>query len=129
MSNPFFRETLLTNRLMLIGITLIILVGTAYYGTAVEDWLRMLPILALIVFAFIIKEWRIKKRSKELDERLQTINQQAVSTGFYLVLAVVFWFWTKEIVLDGTVSTRTIMELAAAAIGLAGSYLYLRTKM
>ncbi len=60
------------------------------------------------------------------------MTHQAVSTGFYAVLAVVFWFWTKELVQDGTVSTRTIrtiMELAAAVVGIVGSYLYLRTKM
>ena len=128
-SNPFFKETLLINRLLLVGVATIILVGTAYYGKTVEDWLRIPPILALIVLAFFLKERRIKRRSKDLDERLQAMTHQAVSTGFYAVLAVVFWFWTKELVQDGTVSTRTIMELAAAVVGIVGSYLYLRTKM
>lgn len=129
MSNPFARESLRINRIMLVALALIIIAGTGYYGGTTEAWLRILPILALIVIAFLVKEWRIKKRMKELDERLQLITHYAVSTGFYAVLAVVFWFWTKEMVQDGTISTRTILELTAALIGFVGSYLHLRTRM
>lgn len=129
MSNPFFKETLRVNRLILAGVALIILAGTAYYGETVGDWLRVLPVLALIVLAFVVKEWRIRKRSKELDERLQAITRRAVAAGFYALAAVVFWYWTKEMVQDGTVSTRTIVEFGAAAAGIVGAYLYLKTRM
>ncbi|MTI82018.1 MAG: hypothetical protein FH758_14305 [Firmicutes bacterium] len=128
-NNSFIKEIKLINRIMLVTISIIILAGTLYYGDSIEDWMGNFFILAVIFIAFVTKKKRIKRKEKELDERAQMITYYALSVGFYAMLSVVFWFYTKELVQYGEISTRTLMEFMAAMIGYVGSYYYLRKKM
>ena len=129
MNNPFVKEIMFINRVMLGLFSVIIIIATWYYGGTSENWISSLMIVAIIGIAFVSKKWRIKKRIKELDERLQVITYYALSAGFYTVLSVIFWFYAKELIQDGAISVRTQVELFGGLLGYVGTYLYLKKKM
>lgn len=110
-------------------VTLIILVAAGYYGGKdIEAWLRIFPVILLILIAFITKKWRIKRKAKEIDERLQMITYYALSVGFYSILGVLFWFYTEEMVQEGALSLRTQMEMYAGLLGYLGAYFYFKKR-
>lgn len=129
MNNPFVKEIMFINCLMLVVFAVIILTATWYYGGTTENWINSLIVIGIMVLALISKKWRIKKQIKKLDERLQVITYYALSAGFYTLLAVIFWFYAKELIQDGAISTRTQVELFGGLLGYLGSYIYFKKKM
>lgn len=80
----------------------------------------------MIVLAFKVK--RIKSTPRKLDERMQLITYRAISIGFYLMLGTIFWFYTKEMIIEGQVSIRTIIELLAGLVGYLGGFFILNKR-
>jgi len=76
--------------------------------------------------AFLCK--RIKQKTDKLDERMQFITYRAVSAGFYLMLLAILWFYTMELVVEGTVSVRTVVELFAGIAGYLGAFAVLNRR-
>ncbi|MCL6561194.1 MAG: hypothetical protein K6U74_20885, partial [Firmicutes bacterium] len=70
----------------------------------------------------------IKARGKDLDERVEYLTYRSLSVGFYFLLAGIFWFYAKEMALEGRVSARTIAELLLGLAGYLGSLLYFQKR-
>ncbi|KUO61923.1 MAG: hypothetical protein APF84_04630 [Gracilibacter sp. BRH_c7a] len=114
---------------MLIGVFGIILIASnLYYGGTVETWSKSIGLLLVLGLALALKVKRIKSTPQKLDERLQLITYRAISIGFYLMLSAIFWFYTKEMIIEGQVSIRTIIELVAGLVGYLGSFLVLNKR-
>jgi len=128
MNRPFERELILTSYLLIGGFALIIIAGNLYYGTAEGFWNWSLGVLGVLALALVVRIRRIKARGRNLDERLQMIIYRSIYIGFYFFLGAVLWYYTKEMVLYGQISTRTLVELLAGGIGYVGSYLILRRR-
>ncbi|MEW5952279.1 MAG: hypothetical protein AB1815_00750 [Bacillota bacterium] len=126
MNKTFLKEMIWTNYLVIGGFAAMLVAANLYYGSSPETWLRTMPIALILIPALIIKLWRIKKRSKDLDERIEYITRRALSVGFYFLLAVILWYYTKEMALYGEISTRTYVELFAGLIGYVGSLFIFR---
>ena len=125
MNKPFIKELIVTNYLLIGSFVMIIVVGNLFYGGTVETWLKSLGLTVILGLALVFKMWRIKASSHKLDERLQLITYRAVTIGFYFMLAAIFWFYTKELIVEGQVSTRTVVELVAGLAGYIGGLLVL----
>ncbi|HHT85850.1 MAG TPA: hypothetical protein GXZ88_08855 [Firmicutes bacterium] len=128
MNKPFVKELLWTNYLLIGGFALIIIAGNLYYGTAQTFWNWSLGVLAVLALTMVVKIRRIKARDRDLDERTQLILYKSIYMGFYFFLGAILWYYTKEMVLYGQISTRTLVELLAGGIGYVGSYLFLRSR-
>lgn len=124
MNKPFVKELLITNCLIIGGFAAIIVVGNLFYGGGVT-WINSLGLLAVLALALAFKTWRIKAKSLELDERIQIITYRAITIGFYFMLGSIFWFYTREMIVEGQVSARTITELVAGLAGYLGGLLVL----
>ncbi|KJS87725.1 MAG: hypothetical protein JM58_03420 [Peptococcaceae bacterium BICA1-8] len=128
MNRSFVKELVLTNYFLIGSFALIIILGNLFYGGTVESWTKSFTLLITLALAFLFKIKRIKSKGKLLDERLQLITYRAITIGFYFMLSSIFWFFTKEMVVEGQVSVRTIVELIAGVIGYIGSFLILAKK-
>lgn len=128
MGNSFIKEIMRINRLMLCSVIVMILAACWYYQATWEEWVKSFSIIGIIIIVMITKKWRIKRMEKELDERLQSITYYALSIGFYTIFLVVFWFYIKELIIDGNLSLRTQAELFAGLGGYLISYAYLKRK-
>ncbi|MDH7478822.1 MAG: hypothetical protein QHH02_02305 [Syntrophomonadaceae bacterium] len=120
MSKSFVKELVITNCLLIGGFAVIIIVGNLFYSDSGGNWINSLGLLAALVLALAIKTWRIKAKRQELDERIQIITYRAVTIGFYFMLGSIFWFFTREMIVEGQVSARTITELVAGLAGYLG---------
>ena len=120
MSKSFVKELVITNCLLIGGFAVIIIVGNLFYSDSGGNWINSLGLLAALVLAMAIKTWRIKAKRQELDERIQIITYRAVTIGFYFMLGSIFWFFTREMIVEGQVSARTITELVAGLAGYLG---------
>ncbi len=128
MNNSFVKELVITNYLFIGLFGIIIIVSNLFYGGTVETWSKSIGLLIVLALALVLKVKRIKATTQKLDERLQIITYRAVSIGFYLMLGAIFWFYTKEMVIEGQVSTRTIVELLAGVVGYLGGFLVLNKR-
>jgi hypothetical protein len=129
MNNPFIKEIMLINRVMLTAVLLIVLALTWYYGDGAAAWTKSLVIVAVIVIALLTKKWRVGRQAKELDERLQIVTYYALAVGFYAMLAIVFLFSIKEFIQFGYLSIRSQAELFAGMLGNLGAFYYFKRKM
>lgn len=125
MNKPFVKELVLTNYLFIGFFALIVIMANIIYGGTAETWSKSIGLLAVLTIALVVKIWRIKANSQKLDERIQIITYRAVTIGFYFLLGAVLWFYTTEMIVEGTVSTRTIVELTAGLVGYIGSFFIL----
>ncbi|AQS58368.1 hypothetical protein [Desulforamulus ferrireducens] len=128
MGNSFIKEIMRINRVMLTSVIILILAACWYYQANWETWVKSLSMIGIIIIVMLTKKWRIKRMEKELDERLQSITYYALSIGFYSVFLVIFWFYIKELIIDGNVSVRTMAEIFAGLAGYLISYIYLKRK-
>ncbi len=128
MGNSFIKEIMRINRIMLSAVIVMVLAASWYYQASWEDWVKSLSIIGIVILVMITKKWRIKRMEKELDERLQTITYYALAIGFYTTLIIIFWFYLKELIIDGNLSVRTQVELCGGVCGYLVSYLYLKRK-
>jgi hypothetical protein len=128
MNKPFIKELLWTNYLLVGGFVLIVIAGNLYYGTAQTFWNWSLGVLAVLALALVVRIRRLRARERDLDERMQFIIYRSIHIGFYFFLGAILWYYTKEMVLYGQISTRTLVELLAGGIGYVGSYLFLRSR-
>ncbi|MGB4667648.1 MAG: hypothetical protein WBI72_05820 [bacterium] len=128
MNKPFIKELLLTNYLLVGGFVLIVIAGNLYYGTAQTFWNWSLGVLAVLALALVVRIRRLRARERDLDERMQFIIYRSIYIGFYFFLGAILWYYTKEMVLYGQISTRTLVEMLAGGIGYVGSYLFLRNR-
>ncbi len=122
MNKSFVKELIITNYLFIGSLIMIVLAGNIVYGGTLETWSKSLGLLAVLTLALVFKTLRIKRSGGKLDERLQLITYRAVNFGFYFILGAVFWFYTKELIVEGQVSTRTIIEMLAGMTGYVGSF-------
>ena len=122
MNKSFAKELVMTNYFLIGGFVAIIVFINLVYGGTIETWSKSLGLVLVLAAALLIKVNRIKKKTTTLDERLQMITYRAISVGFYLMLLAVFWFYTMELVVEGAVSTRTVVELLAGMVGYLGSF-------
>ncbi|MGI6575742.1 MAG: hypothetical protein ACOX3A_07855 [bacterium] len=129
MDKSFSRELITTNYLLIGGFALIVIAGNLYYGASTQFWSWSLGFLTVLALALAIKIKRIKAKNKELDERMQFITYRSVYIGFYFFLGTILWYYTKEMIIDGQLSTRTYVELLAGLTGYMGSYLFLRNRI
>lgn len=123
MNKFFIRELVITNYILIGFFALIIIVANLFYGGSAIFWGRSLGLLVILALALILKIRRIKAMGDKLDERFQLITYRAVTIGFYFMLGAVLWFYTREMIIEGQVSIRTIIELLAGAAGYLGSFL------
>lgn len=129
MNNPFIKEIMLINRVMLTAVLLMVLALTWYYGDGVAAWAKSLVIVAVIVAALLTKKWRVRRQARELDERLQVVAYYALAVGFYALLAIVFLFSIKEFIQSGYLSARSQAELFAGMLGYLGAFYYFKRKI
>ncbi|AOT69620.1 hypothetical protein [Geosporobacter ferrireducens] len=122
MNKSFVKELVLTNYLFIGAFGMIIIISNLLYGGTLESWSKSIGLLLVLALALAVKIKRIKSSTQKLDERLQMITYRAVSIGFYLMLGAILWFYTKEIIFDGKVSMRTIVELLAGLVGYLGGF-------
>jgi|GEM_PF-1157262 len=125
MNKSFVKELIITNYLFIGSLILIVLAGNVVYGGTLETWSQSLGLVAVLAFVLAFKTWRIKNGGEKLDERLQLITYRAVNCGFYFMLGAIFWFYTTELIIEGQVSTRTMVEMLAGMIGYVGSFFVL----
>lgn len=128
MNKSFVKELILTNYLMIGSFCLIVIAGNLVYGGTAETWVKSLSLLVLLALALALKIWRIRAGSKKLDERLQIITYRAVTIGFYFMLGAIFWFYTREMIVEGEVSARTVIEMVAGLAGYLGGFFVLSKK-
>lgn len=128
MGNSFIKEIMKINRIMLSSVIVMILAASWYYQATWEEWVKSLSIIGIVILVMITKKWRIKRMEKELDERLQNITYYALSIGFYTTFIIIFWFYFKELIIDGNLSVRTQVELFGGMGGYLLSYMYLKRK-
>ncbi|MBA1335677.1 MAG: hypothetical protein HPY66_1304 [Firmicutes bacterium] len=128
MSKSFVRELVVTNYILIGSFAAIIIAGNLFYGGSAEAWGKSLGLLAVLALALIFKVRRIKAKGQKLDERLQLITYRAVTVGFYFMLGAILWFYTRELVLEGQVSLRTVVELLAGMVGYIGGFLVLNKR-
>lgn len=125
MNKSFVKELIITNYLFIGSLILIVLAGNIVYGGTLETWSQSLGLLAVLALVLAFKTLRIKRSGVKLDERLQIITYRAVNFGFYFILGAIFWFYTTELIIEGQVSTRTIVEMLAGMIGYVGGFFVL----
>lgn len=125
MNKSFVKELIVTNYIVIGSFALIIVIANLLYGGNVETWSKSGGLLLILVLALTMKVNRIKAKAPKLDERLQFIFYRAISFGFYFLLGAILWFYTKEIIVDGAVSARTVVELMAGMLGYLGSFFIL----
>lgn len=123
MNRPFQIELLVTNYILAVGFVVMLAAANLYYGPTAATLSHTLTVVVILIAAMLLKIKRIKKMGNELDERRQIITYRAVNNGFYLMLLAVFWFYTKELALTGTVSLRTVIEMLSGLLGYVGSLL------
>ncbi len=128
MNKSFLEELIITNYLLIGTFGIIIVVCNLFYGGTVETWSKSIGLLFILAVALALKIKRIKSKPQKLDERLQLITYRAISIGFYLMLGAIFWFYTKEMIIEGQVSIRTIIELLAGVAGYLGSSIVLNKR-
>lgn len=124
MNKTFLRSITLTNYMVIGSFGLMIITANIYYQTTRTLWL--LGVLALALF---IKMKKNRARAKQLDERAEFIVYRALSAAFYCTLGAVLWFYTKEMTLEGHISTRTLVELLAGALGYLGALFWLNRRL
>lgn len=128
MNKSFVRELMVTNYIFIGSLAVIVVAANLFYGGSAAVWGRSLGLLAVLALALIFKIRRIKARGDRLDERLQLITYRAVTIGFYFVLGAIFWFYTREMVVEGQVSSRTVVELLAGMVGYVGGFFLLNRR-
>jgi hypothetical protein len=122
MNERFLREMIWTNYIFIGTLILMVITANLYYGA--DEWLGALPLVAVLALALVFKIRVIKARGKNLDERVEYLTYRSLAVGFYFILAGVFWFYAKEMALEGQVSARTIAELLLGLAGYVGSLVY-----
>ena len=125
MNKQFIKELILTNYLLIGSFAVIIIVVNLFYGGTAQTWAESISLLIVLALALMFKISRIKKRGRTLDERLQFITYRAITIGFYFLLSSIFWFFTRELIVEGQISVRTLVELGAGMAGYIGSFLVL----
>jgi len=128
MNKSFVKELVITNYFVIGSFALIIVIANLLYGGNVETWSKSGGLLLILALALALKVKRIKAKAPKLDERLQFIFYRAISFGFYFMLGVILWFYTKELIVDGSVSARTVVELLAGMLGYLGSFIILNRR-
>jgi hypothetical protein len=128
MNKSFVKELIVTNYIVIGSFALIIVIANLLYGGNVETWSKSGGLLLILVLALTMKVNRIKAKAPKLDERLQFIFYRAISFGFYFMLGAILWFYTKEVIVDGAVSARTVVELMAGMLGYLGSFFILNRR-
>jgi hypothetical protein len=128
MNKSFVKEMVVTNYILIGSFGVIIVAANLFYGGSAATWSRSLGLLAVLALALIFKIRRIKARGDRLDERLQLITYRATTVGFYCMLGAIFWFYTREMVVEGQVSIRTIIELMVGMAGYLGSFFLLNKR-
>lgn len=128
MSKSFVRELLVTNYIFIGSFAVIIIAANLFYGGGAEAWGKSLGLLAVLALALIFKVSRIKAKDQKLDERLQLITYRAITVGFYCMLGAILWFYTRELVIEGQVSLRTVVELLAGMAGYIGGFFVLNRR-
>jgi hypothetical protein len=128
MGKSFVRELVVTNYILIGSLAVIMVAANLFYGGSAAVWGRALGLLAVLALALIFKIRRIKARGDRLDERLQLITYRAVTIGFYFMLGAIFWFYTREMVVEGQVSIRTVVELLAGMVGYVGGFFLLNRR-
>ncbi len=123
MSKSFYEKVLRQNYFFYGLLALLIIIASCYYGTFKAMWF-----LGVFSVAFLLKVKKIKAKKDELDERLEYITNRALAVGFYFLLGVVFWYYIKEIVTLGKISTRTYVELYVALFAYLGSLIFLKKR-
>jgi uncharacterized membrane protein len=126
MGNRFLREIIWTNYLFIGTLILMIIAANLYYGA--DEWLGSILLVAVLALALVFKIRLVKARGKNLDERVEYLTYRSLAVGFYFILAAVFWFYAKEMAVDGQVSTRTIAELLFGLAGYVGSLVYFQKR-
>lgn len=126
MNSSFKNELVWTNYILIGSLILMFVAANLYYGATSISWMRILPIIALIILALVVKLRMLNKKGRDLDERMQYLTYRALAIGFYFFLGAVLWFYTKEIVLFGHISKRTLVELIAGMIGYVGGFFIFR---
>lgn len=128
MNKSFVKELVVTNYLLIGGFAAIIVFINLLYGGTLETWSKSFGLLVVLAVALMFKVKRIKQKTEKLDERMQFITYRAVSAGFYLMLLAILWFYTMELVVEGAVSLRTVVELFAGIAGYLGAFAVLNSR-
>jgi hypothetical protein len=128
MNKSFVRELVITNYIIIGFLVTITIVANLYYGGSAAVWSRALGLVAILALALVLKMKRIKSKGDNLDERLQLITYRSITIGYYFMLGVIWWYYTKEMAIYGEVSTRTIVEVLAGMLGYLGSFIFLNKK-
>lgn len=125
MSKLFQKELAWTNYLLLGSFALMLVAANLYYGGSQQVLGRTLPIMIILAVALVLKLRLISRKERKLDERAQYIMYRSLSIGFYFLLGAVLWFYTQEMAVHGFISTRTMVELGAGALGYVGAQIVL----
>lgn len=128
MNKSFVKELVITNYLLIGGFVAIIVFINLLHGGTLETWSKSFGLLVVLAVVMMLKVKKIKGKKDQLDERVQYITYRAISVGFYLMLLTVFWFYTMELVVEGAVSLRTVVEMLAGMAGYLGAFAVLNSR-
>lgn len=119
-------DTYRTNYPMLLGVTLV-LVALLYKFHAIQFWMGLLFVIALIIFGFLIVRSSRKKglQAAQEDELLQEVIDYSAWQSFtYLLLGGVALYYGAEFLIDGAISvarewgvTERVISISVVAIG------------
>lgn len=126
MNESFKKEVKYIDYIVISACIVMLIAANFIYGATQKAWITTSVIVGLLILIMLFEPIRIKCKSRDHDERAQYIEHRALAVGFYFMFLVVFWYFVKELALDGHVSTRAYVEIFSGVVGYLGSLVVLR---